>query len=238
MTQAIRPAFINCARCGAEKKVGRGGPVPTYCSATCRSSLSHERARGDGRYEERRAGARAKAAQARTAHARPCPFCSEPMANPRRKQCGKLDCKRAFNADRMRTYMRAYRDDAGESYGIRYAEQQREYHRMRRERMGHWRKLYPEAAALADARRRALKAQADQGERFAPRDVHERDGWTCGLCRLPVDPGLAWPHPMSASVDHILPLSRGGSHTLANVQCAHLSCNSRKCDRVDLGATG
>jgi 5-methylcytosine-specific restriction endonuclease McrA len=73
----------------------------------------------------------------------------------------------------------------------------------------------------------------DQDERFAPKDVYERDEWTCGLCRLPVDPGLAWPHPMSASVDHILPLSQGGSHTLANVQCAHLSCNCAKGDQVD-----
>lgn len=94
--------------------------------------------------------------------------------------------------------------------------------------------MYPEVAALADARRRMLKQQADQGERFAPDDVYERDGWTCGLCRQPVDPELPWPHPMSASVDHILPLSQGGSHTLANVQCAHLSCNSRKADRVEV----
>lgn len=155
------------------------------------------------------------------------------MTNPRRKQCGAPDCKKAFNADRMRGFMRAYRAGAGEGYGRRYAEQQREYHRLRRERLGHWRKLYPEAAALTDARRRALKAQADQGERFAPKDVYDRDDWTCGLCRLPVDGGLPWPHPMSASVDHILPLSQGGSHMLANVQCAHLSCNSRKRDRIE-----
>ncbi|MGW7657827.1 HNH endonuclease [Streptomyces asiaticus] len=77
-----------------------------------------------------------------------------------------------------------------------------------------------------------LIEQAVKGEPFAPKDVHERDEWACGLCRRPVDPGLAWPHPMSASVDHILPLSQGGSHTLANVQCAHLSCNSRKRDQT------
>lgn len=38
--------------------------------------------------------------------------------------------------------------------------------------------------------------------------------------------------PMSASVDHIVPLSRGGEHSMANVQCAHLSCNSSKGDQT------
>lgn len=39
----------------------------------------------------------------------PCPYCGTPMANPRRKQCGKLECKRAFNAERMREYQRRYK---------------------------------------------------------------------------------------------------------------------------------
>lgn len=268
MTQAIRPAFINCARCGAEKKVGTRGRIPAYCSDACRAGVGNERhtdvecaycgqpfrgrtdarycsprcrdarnrqaAREDGRYEAAKAARREENAQRRAANARPCPYCDAPMTHPRRVQCGKPECKRAMNAERAKAWHRNYTATTGKRYGTdRYREQASEYDKRRREKQGHWRKLYPEVAALADARRRALKAQADQGERFAPACVYKRDGWTCGLCRLPVDPGLAWPHPMSASVDHILPLSQGGSHTLANVQCAHLSCNSRKRDRVD-----
>ncbi|MFF0736896.1 HNH endonuclease [Streptomyces chartreusis] len=157
------------------------------------------------------------------------------MLPPRRIHCGEPECKRANNAERARAWHRNYTEATGKRYGTeRYREQSIEYYKQRRERLGHWRQLYPEAAALADARRRMLIQQADQGERFAPKDVYDRDDWTCGLCQLPVDPGLPWPHPMSASVDHILPLPQGGSHTLANVQCAHLSCNSRKSDRVDV----
>lgn len=33
-------------------------------------------------------------------------------------------------------------------------------------------------------------------------------------------------------MDHIVPLSRGGEHSLDNVQCAHLSCNCRKGDQT------
>lgn len=67
-------------------------------------------------------------------------------------------------------------------------------------------------------------------------DVCERDGWVCGLCGKRVDASLAWPHPNSASLDHVVPLSAGGSHTLDNVQCAHLSCNMAKGARWNRGA--
>lgn len=235
MPEATRPATITCARCGAEKKVGRSGPIPTYCSAACRSALGYVRAREDGRYQTWLAQAREASATRRAASSRPCPYCDTPMSHPRRVQCGAPECKRAHAAAWARAWHRNYTAATGKRYATdRYREQAAEYDKRRREQQGHWRKQYPEAAALADARRRMLKQQANQGERFAPKDVYDRDGWTCGLCRLSVDPGLAWPNPMSASVDHILPLSQGGTHALANVQCAHLGCNSRKRDRVDL----
>jgi hypothetical protein len=59
-------------------------------------------------------------------------------------------------------------------------------------------------------------------------EVYARDAWTCGLCGTPIDPALAWPHPKSATMDHVVPLSRGGAHTYLNVQAAHLMCNSAK----------
>lgn len=52
-------------------------------------------------------------------------------------------------------------------------------------------------------------------------------GW-CGLCGEPIDPDATWPDPAMASVDHIVPVSRGGKHERANVQAAHLGCNVHK----------
>ncbi|MEU9218915.1 HNH endonuclease [Streptomyces sp. NPDC048376] len=153
------------------------------------------------------------------------------MANPRRKQCGKPDCKRAFNADRVREWNRAYKAEHGLWPHHRYGEGQRARERRRRLEKGHWRKLYPESAAAYDARRRALVSQARTGEVFAPLDIHTRDGWVCQLCHEPIDQTIAWPHPKSPSIDHIIPLSRGGAHALSNVQSAHLGCNSSKRDR-------
>jgi len=60
------------------------------------------------------------------------------------------------------------------------------------------------------------------------RAVFERDGWRCRLCGELVDRTKQAPHPRSPSVDHIVPLAKGGAHTYANVQCAHFGCNSKK----------
>ncbi len=94
------------------------------------------------------------------------------------------------------------------------------------------RTAYTEAKRSADQRRRALKLGATV-EKFESVEVFERDGWICGLCGDPVDKTLSWPHPQSASLDHVLPLSRGGPHSKANTQLAHLTCNVIKGARID-----
>jgi len=81
------------------------------------------------------------------------------------------------------------------------------------------------------AQRRATLRDAES-ELFDPREVFDRDEWTCGLCFEDVDPALVYPDPRSASLDHIQPLARGGSHTRENTQLAHLLCNTVKGARV------
>lgn len=80
-------------------------------------------------------------------------------------------------------------------------------------------------------KRRAQKL-GTQVEDIRPIDIFERDIWLCGLCSTPVDPDCAWPDPMSPSLDHVKPLSLGGTHTYENVQLAHLTCNVSKGNRV------
>lgn len=71
--------------------------------------------------------------------------------------------------------------------------------------------------------RQRAKHYGVEYEPIRRRRVYDRDGWCCGIiCRQPVDPALRYPDPMSASLDHVVPLSRGGPHTYANVQLAHL----------------
>ena len=54
----------------------------------------------------------------------------------------------------------------------------------------------------------------------------------CAICGRPVDLQLQWPHPGSASVDHVIPVSRGGHLTAQeNLALVHLQCNMRKGNR-------
>lgn len=55
----------------------------------------------------------------------------------------------------------------------------------------------------------------------------------CGICGRPVDKTIPYPHPLSASVDHIIPINRGGHpFSIDNLQLAHLSCNIAKRDNL------
>lgn len=79
-------------------------------------------------------------------------------------------------------------------------------------------------------RRRARKLDAFVAPVSRQR-IFERDGWRCGICGKKVDKRKRHPHPMAATLDHIIPLAAGGTHEPANVQCAHARCNSSKRDR-------
>jgi hypothetical protein len=80
--------------------------------------------------------------------------------------------------------------------------------------------------------RRNRQVAAEKSEPIYRRKVFERDNWTCRLCRKPVQQDALVPHPKAPTVDHILPLALGGSHTYMNVQCAHFICNSKKSANV------
>ena len=51
----------------------------------------------------------------------------------------------------------------------------------------------------------------------------------CGICGRPVDKSLRYPHPMSATVDHIIPVSHGGHPSaISNLQGQVGQGNSRR----------
>lgn len=54
----------------------------------------------------------------------------------------------------------------------------------------------------------------------------------CGICGQPIDKSLRYPHPMSPTVDHIIPCAKGGSDELDNLQLAHRKCNRMKSDHM------
>ena len=55
----------------------------------------------------------------------------------------------------------------------------------------------------------------------------------CALCGKPVDKSLKFPHPMSPTVDHIIPVAKGGHPSdISNLQLAHWTCNRQKSDKL------
>ena len=75
------------------------------------------------------------------------------------------------------------------------------------------------------------------GGRYDPSVTREavikRDGGICQICGKPTDStDMSWGHfgPLAPTIDHIVALKNGGSHTWDNVQCAHAICNSYKRD--------
>lgn len=83
----------------------------------------------------------------------------------------------------------------------------------------------------AEARRRSVIARGDRAITWLA--VGERDGWRCHLCAKPV-PKVAGgaSRPDGATVDHLVPIARGGEHVWSNVALAHRACN------VSRGARG
>lgn len=59
-------------------------------------------------------------------------------------------------------------------------------------------------------------------------DIFRRDNWTCGICGQPVDRDARFPHFLSPSIDHIVPMCHGGADRAENVRCAHWGCNLAK----------
>lgn len=91
-----------------------------------------------------------------------------------------------------------------------------------------WFKDNPTKSAEYQATRRARKMASPVVDPIDRMAIYERDMGICQLCRLPVDLSLPLRHAMRFTLDHIIPLARGGPHVVSNLQTAHGRCNSRK----------
>lgn len=94
-----------------------------------------------------------------------------------------------------------------------------------------WAEANPEKVrqtGRATLQMRRAKIYGADAERFTDLEIFERDSWVCQICRKRISRRRSYPDPLSPSLDHIVPLSRGGTHTRANAQASHLRCNLRK----------
>jgi len=197
-----------CPRCGrlVEQPVIRRRPR-VYCSMTCKN-----------------AAAVAKKAERETGT---CAHCGKP-SHGNRKYCSR-ECRSAAAAgNRMATCL-----ICGRTFRTR----------------GECKSFTPKTCGRGCAQKLAGRAMAKPGgsresnNRYIRRArtwrvtldgrpidrnaIFERDRCRCYLCNEPLQMDKPPHHPLSATVDHVIPLSLGGKHTPENMRAAHMACNSR-----------
>ena len=88
-------------------------------------------------------------------------------------------------------------------------------------------------------RARARKFGCEYETGITLKKLVARDGLTCALCGELCDWNdrdySKYCGPLYPSIDHIIPMAKGGGHTWANVQVAHIICNSKKAASLDYG---
>lgn len=98
----------------------------------------------------------------------------------------------------------------------------------RRKQINKQRRLYGK-----NIKERAIRFGVER-VRYNRDSVFERDGWRCQLCgcgllrKWTVNKNTLAPHQRNATIDHIVPMAKGGADAEWNVQACCLLCNTRK----------
>jgi hypothetical protein len=81
-------------------------------------------------------------------------------------------------------------------------------------------------------RSKALRRQRQRtngpSEVISRQFIYERDNWTCYLCGTSVDRHSSPLDPLYPTLDHVMPLALGGTHTADNLRLACRACNMAK----------
>lgn len=71
------------------------------------------------------------------------------------------------------------------------------------------------------------------GEKIRTNDLVARDGFDCQICNIVIDWAKRRERKWWPSLDHVIPISKGGPHTLNNTRMVHLGCNMKKGARLE-----
>ena len=85
---------------------------------------------------------------------------------------------------------------------------------------------------IRDRKKTLVRQKAISNPRISVELIAKRDSYLCHLCNQIVDMDIKRTDKMGATIDHILPLSKGGLDTMENVALAHWICNIRKGNRT------
>lgn len=141
----------------------------------------------------------------------------------REKNMDRADASRKTwyqsNREKIREYNKAYREANKEKLKAYEAAR----YEARRDYMRQWLRDNPEKNREQQHRRRAQMQNApyEKIDRDLLYDMHQG---ICGLCNQPVS-------REEFTIDHIIPVAKGGGHVWGNLHIAHFSCNASKKDK-------
>lgn len=208
---------VTCPVCrgAVPARHGRGRPAK-YCSDACRREAKRE---SDRRYEARRKLVRPTGGRTKNV---PCAGCGKLLWGgrgslpPGERMCNQ--CRTIHHPalrPRQTQIPISYANcrDCGELF-VRHPRRQTFCSSVCR-----WR-------FKSSQRRHAIRVTTDiEAEPISITALAERDGWTCHICGKPTSRTRGNKRE-SPSVDHLVPLSCGGTHTWGNVALAHRHCNA------------
>lgn len=217
-------ASVACAGCGVSVECSPKTKPKKWCSGACRARAYYARPE----YRQRQSDAAKERAQRRRVF-KACLSCGGRKLSNKGDYCSaKPECRRAsWQAHRAR-YAACAADGCDrptQGRGFCSTHYQRWWRENNRDRAR-------ARARKGNSLRKALVAGATV-EAVDPQRVFELDGWRCHLCGRKIDRRLRWPHVKSASLDHVVPLSKGGAHSYENCRASHYGCNAAKCNRGD-----
>jgi ribosomal protein L37E len=81
--------------------------------------------------------------------------------------------------------------------------------------------------------RRKEQMRSAYKEPVSFKKIYKRDKGMCGICGMEVPYDKSPTNIWGATIDHIIPISQGGTHEPSNCQLAHRLCNSIKLDTAE-----
>lgn len=69
-------------------------------------------------------------------------------------------------------------------------------------------------------------------QRISPEQVVREYGSNCNICSEPIDLELPRTHRFGLTVDHHIPVNKGGTDDMSNLRPAHWICNVKKSDKM------